>query len=303
MLRIHSADTHGWSTMQRTRDTQKLSNIINKHIEHMPGIVPLTHSAKSLQIVCADAIFNVHILKNGAQRSDEHCLAEQCEYVCWRVGAVAVWRRKSINADSFESCTYYEERISEQQDANVTARLARLCSTAGMHKVAKGKQHARICREKNCVGRVVMTSFVITVVHEATHVVFVSDRSIARHSERNAFSVPRAVNICYTGTVHGQIEQSAISSEMNQAKKKGPCGSEIHIDTSMGVMQIFGNNGGSRKITCKAFLSVTEADFIVDRVCDMVRFFLSLATTQLPALYEFPLLVPANASLPVHQKI
>jgi hypothetical protein len=52
-------------------------------------------------------------------------------------------------------------------------------------------------------------------------------------------------------TVNGKIQQTAISAEMNQAKKKGPCGSEIHIDTSMGVMQIFGNNSGQRKITCK----------------------------------------------------
>jgi len=237
----------------------------------MPGIVPLTHSTKSLQIVCADAIFNVHILKTGAQRSDEHCLLEQHEYTCWRVGGVSMWQRKSNNAESFASCTYYEEHASDHQDDNVTTRLARLSSSAGMRRVSKRKQHARICREENCVGRVVMTTFVITLVQAATHVVFVSDRSIARHSERNAFSVPRAVNICYTGTVNGQIEQSAVRSEMNQAKKKGPCGSEIHIDTSMGVMQIFGNNGGSRKITCKAFLNITEADFIVDRVCDMVQ--------------------------------
>jgi len=115
-----------------------------------------------------------------------------------------------------------------------------------------------------------MTNFVITVMANITHATFSSDRSVARYTEKNAFSIPRAVNICYTGTVNGHIDPTAISAEMNQAKKKGPCGSEIHIDTSMGVMQIFGNNSGSRKITCKAFLKIGEADFIVDRVCAMV---------------------------------
>ena len=270
MLRIHSADTHGWSTMQRTRNTQELGNMINQHIELMPGIVALTHSARSLQIVSAGAILNMHILKTGAQRSDEHCVLEQCEYTCWCVGTVVVWQRKSNNAENFASCTYYEEHTSGHHDDNVTTRLARVSSDAGMRRIAKSKRHASICRQENCVGRVLMNTFVITLVQSATHVVFISDRSIARHSERNAFSAPRAVNICYTGTVDGQIEQSAISAEMTQAKKNGPCGSEIHIDTSMGVMQIFGNNSGSRKITCKAFLNITEADFIVDRVCGMV---------------------------------
>jgi hypothetical protein len=139
-----------------------------------------------------------------------------------------------------------------------------------MRRINKKKKHARICCEKNCTTRIVVTNFVVNVVANATHATFISDRTITRYTEKNAFSMPRAVNICYTGTVNGKIQQTAISAEMNQAKKKGPCGSEIHIDTSMGVMQIFGNNSGQRKITCKAFLNIGEADFIVDRVCAMV---------------------------------
>jgi hypothetical protein len=158
---------------------------------------------------------------------------------------------------------------------SVACMLAACSSTPEMSRHKRTKRQKIECREKSCVGRVKVTTFVVFVLHSTTRVFFVSDRISTRNVERNDFSAPKAVNICYTGTVSGTIQPSAISAQMHQAKKRGPCGSEIHVDTSMGVMQIFGNNGGCRKITCKAFLNIVEANYIVRRVCGMVWYLVS----------------------------
>jgi len=278
MLRIHSEHTLGWTTLQRGRNSQQLNDVINKQIERIPSWVALTQQGKSLQIVTASEIFNIHIMKNGLHRDDEHCVIEQHEYTYWQLGKTGICQKKSRNPDSYGSTSYYAQQHCWFQNQDVVLRLAEPSDTSQICRIKREKKHAKVCRDENCIGRIMMTNFMVTVVQCATHAAFVSDRAVTRYTEKNVFSIPRAVNICYTGTVNGQIEPTAISSVMNQAKKKGPCGSEIHIDTSMGVMQIFGNNSGSRKITCKAFLNITEADFIVDRVCAMVIFKIYLLT-------------------------
>ena len=275
MLRIHNAEMCGWTTMQRTQSTRKMNDMINNHIDRIPAELHLTHEAKSLQIACPGEIFNVHFLKECTHRSEEQCHVEQFEYTCWDVAGVLVWEKQSRNADSFDSCSYHEQSRPDGDNgatgSDYVSRILHGPVTTQKCQTEKRIDHDLVCSNNNCVGRVMVTNFVVSVMAQTTKLFFVIDRAMARNSERNVFSMPRPVNICYTGTVNGHIEQTAICSEMNQGKKRGPCGSEIHIDTSMGVMQIFGNNGGSRKITCKAFLNVGDANYIVDRVCAMVR--------------------------------
>jgi len=276
MLRIHSDVNRGWTTLQRSKNSQRLSDMINKHIEIIPASVYLSHQSKSLCVVTSAEIVNIHILKQGLHRDDEHCEVEQYEYTCWRTDKVCIWGKKCKNPESYGCTSYFEEQCDQLPVGDGGSRLVQISGTPRMRRISKKKKHAKVCCEQNCTSRIVVTNFVVTVVANATRATFTSDRTVTRYTEKSAFSTPRAVNICYTGTVNGKIEQTAISAEMNQAKKKGPCGSEIHIDTSMGVMQIFGNNGGSRKITCKAFLNIGEADFIVDRVCAMVSSLLGI---------------------------
>jgi len=108
--------------------------------------------------------------------------------------------------------------------------------------------------------------------------------------------IPKPVNICYTGRLKGEIKKEMIERiiEKRLIKRRGPCGSErdnvvywktngkinndlqcgseIHIDTSMGVVQIFGIHSNYRRITCKAFISKKQADRVVQYLCQMVIF-------------------------------
>ena len=282
MMRLH-AETQGWTTMQRTQNTRKLTDMINENIDKMPREVCLLNEGRSVKVVSEGEILNIHIMKTCARRGEEHCLVEESEWTCWELENSLLWQQKFKNAESFNVCSYYEQQqatrgVSNEDDADdnkgkswVASMLEMSYGTREMCRVKRTKKQKTSCCEDNCVGRVKVTSFVMEVLQRTSSVYFVSDRSVARNAERNNFSTPKAVNICYTGTVSGTIDASSISSEMCQANKRGPCGSEIHVDTSMGVMQIFGNNGGSRKITCKAFLNISDANFIVRRVCRMVH--------------------------------
>ena len=284
MLRLH-AELPGWTTMQRTPSTRKLTEMINANIDDLPREVLLLNEGKSLQVVSEGNILNIHILKTCTKRNEEHCVLEESEWTCWERAFEVLWEQKFTNPESFNERTYYRQRYVEGAQVGkidddvqkvgvdrvrAAGMLAECSSTPEMSRHKRTKRQKIACREENCVGRVKVTTFMVFVLESTTRVFFVSDRIAARNGERNNFSVPKAVNICYTGTVTGTIHPTAISAEMRQAKKRGPCGSEIHVDTSMGVMQIFGNNGGSRKITCKAFLNIVEANYIVRRVCGMV---------------------------------
>ena len=287
MLRLH-AELPGWTTLQRTPNTRKLMEMINKNIDHMPREMHLVDDGKSLQVISDGNILNLHIRKTCSQRSEEHCTLEESEWTCWMQGTNVLWEQRCADADSFNARTYYRQMYADDKplspsnddavnvgddQVRVASMLAASTCTPEMSRQRRTKRQKTACREENCIGRVKVTTFVLEVLQSTTKVFFVSDRIVARNVERNNFSLPKAVNICYTGTVAGTIQPTAISTEMRQANKRGPCGSEIHIDTSMGVMQIFGNNGGSRKITCKAFLNIAEANYIVRRVCRMVWFF------------------------------
>ena len=273
MLRMHGA-MQGWTTMRRTDNTRKMSEMINEKIDLIPSELYMPDEGKSLQLVCKGEITNIHFLKTCTHRSEEHCAMEEYQWTCWTEGGQRLWRKTSLNAETFQLCSYYQENTDRQgnESADLATTLALENGIARMRRIPKrSNAHKKICRDNSlCTGRVYVRSFMIFVVDTTTRVYFLSDRIVTRNTERNKFLMPKAVNICYTGTVNGKIQASAVRLEMSQASKRGPCGSEIHIDTSMGVMQIFGNNNGSRKITCKAFLSVDDANFIVRRVCTMV---------------------------------
>ena len=275
---MHGA-MQGWTTMQRTENTRKMTEMINEHISKVPSEMTMPENTKSLQMVSEGAILNLHFLKNCSHRTEEYCAVEESKWTCWHQDGLLVWQQRSMNAENYSACTYYEQSHSPVFDKNDQATLAVLlaaCShgcTSHLRRLCKRtKKQRRMCRNDQLLhGSVTVTSFMLDVLESTTRVHFVSDRTVSKNTERTVYSTPKAVNICYTGTVNGTIEVAAIRTEMSQASKRGPCGSEIHIDTSMGVMQIFGNNSGSRKITCKAFLNVGDANFIVSRVCAMVR--------------------------------
>ena len=272
---MHGA-TQGWTTMQRTESTRKMTEMVNENINKVPCEIALSDSARSLQVVLEGAILNIHFLKDCTCRTQEYCALQESKWSCWHKPGLTVWQQKSMVAENYNECTYYEQRHTEPSDKHDAKALSTMlaacyCTPHLQRLCTRNKQHKRICRdESKLLGSVTVTSFVVGVVESTTKVYFVSDRTVSKNTERTFFSAPKAVNICYTGTVSGTIQASAIRTEMQQAAKRGPCGSEIHIDTSMGVMQIFGNNGGSRKITCKAFLNMSDAQFIVGRVCAMV---------------------------------
>jgi len=293
MLRMHNQHMPGWTAMQQTQNTQKLNEMINNHIELIPHEVRVPAEGRSLRIVCPMEVYNVHVLKQCTERSQEECNVEHAEYKCWEVDDFLVWKKISKNTESMGSCTFYKQDTCAPGVRSRVSLASDLVGACAKQKMGRVNEYSSACGDKNYVGSVSVTTFILRVMESTALLRFASDRSMAKNKERNQFSVPKAVNICYTGTVGGNIAAEVIRCATKQNKKRGPCGSEMHIDTSMGVLQIYGNHSGSRKITCKAFLKIQEAEFIVDRVCMMVR-----AAAPLPSMHAHPLALPSMRAAP-----
>ena len=280
MLRMHNLHMPGWTAMQQTQNTQKMNEMINDHIELIPQEVRVPAEGRSLRIVCPMEVFNVHVLKQCTKRSQEECNVEHAKYKCWEVDDFLVWKKISKNTESMGSCTFYKQDTRAPGVLSSASLASDLVGPGIKQKMGRVNKYSSACGDQNYVGSVSVTTFILRVMESTALIQFESDRSMAKNKERNQFSVPKAVNICYTGTVGGNIAAEIIRCATKQNKKRGPCGSEIHIDTSMGVLQIYGNNSGCHKITCKAFLKIEEAEYIVDRVCMMVRAAAPLPTVQ-----------------------
>ena len=273
MLRLHSSDMLGWSTMKRTAGTKLLHEVISENFEAFPVDFSLFEHGWSLRINLKAGVVFLHVLRACETRFDEDCRTQEVEYRCWFLAekSLLVWQKSCAAGDEIAAIDYFTQTyhgtrpfVASDMPSNIAQDGARLENMHGRNP------HSASCVDTNFVGSVQVTSFVVHVAHNTERVCFVFENTIKNKKANSDFVYPKPVNICYTGSVHGNIRSENISAEMLQANHNGPCGSEIHVNTSMGVMQIFGQNGGSRKITCKAFVNIKEANFIVQRVCNMV---------------------------------
>jgi len=160
-------------------------------------------------------------------------------------------------------------QTKSDSDAVAKVSLSSLWKRGPLVRLYDVNAYGCLQRDVNHVRSMRRTSIVIHICTNTVALKFVADSKDDRAHERTA---PRAVNICYTGCLKGIITDDALEKVIcnKVVNRRGPCGSEIHIDTTMGVVQIFGNKNSFRQITCKAFVSKKEADGVIQYLCDMV---------------------------------
>jgi len=274
MLRLQSSDMLGWSTMKRTAGTKILNEMISENFEAFPKDFSLFEHGRSLRINVKGGVVFLHVIRACETRLDEDCQTQEVDYRCWYLAEkrLIVWQKSCVAQDEMAAIDYFTQTYHGTRPFVASDLPSNIANEGALLENMHGRNlHRDSCVDTNFVGSVCATSFVVHVAHTTERVCFVFENTIKNKKANSDFAYPKPVNICYTGSVHGNICSENISAEMHQAKHNGPCGSEIHVDTSMGVMQIFGKNGGSRKITCKAFVNIKEANFIVQRVCNMVN--------------------------------
>lgn len=266
-------DTHGgngWTTFQRCNNSNKLKKIINGNIGRIPKKVNLLHEHIHVKVEKEDTIIRFHFLKICDKKQEEHFEIEEYKYSVWKFKRHTIWKRESSQSEDFENEIFMKQDIKFYKKAE---SIQTLFDKGNFCNIGNENSYGAYMRESNYLGFLKTLLVLIKVRKRATCVEFLAEKK-QYHVLPNR--IPRAVNICYTGTIFGTIclhDQKSIIYELGM-QKKGPCGSEFHIDTSMGVVQIFGNNSGHRRITCKAFVGIQQADFVINYICRMVIFLL-----------------------------
>jgi len=261
-----TSDSRGWSALRHDEHTKKMGQIINDNIDHLPAAVSVQADEGSVvQMRTSDTIVRFKFHAVFASRYEEKCRVTDYSYVCWRCRRrLLLWECKEAGKS-----LYYTQKVSKRrfkaESLYALFEMSRLQPCA-VHTATEMLLQGKKLRDVVLVREVVVLLYANTV-----RVEFKYKKNTEGKKKQSEFSLPKAVNICYTGCIHGNINQSSLVSVSGNKNAKGPCGSEMHIDTSMGVMQIFSNKSGYRKITCKAFQNKKEAEFVVDYVCNAVH--------------------------------
>ena len=109
MLRMHGS-MQEWTTMQRTEITRKMTKLINENIDKVPSEMSMPDESRSLQMVSEGAILNIRILKHCLHRTAEYCAVEESQWTCWQKCGLLVLQQRSLNAENYSACTYYEKK-------------------------------------------------------------------------------------------------------------------------------------------------------------------------------------------------
>jgi len=265
MLRTYSSETKGWSALRYDENTKKMSSLISANIDKLPAEVYVQSGACSVvQVRTADAMVVFTFHAKYANRFQEHCSVKELEYKCWRCRRrIVIWECKEAGHRA-----YYVQRVSNRRFKHES--LLEIFEISTLQRCEKNVARAMLLTGKKMPGLVAVSEVVVVLHQDSIRVEFKHKKQVPVKTRHSGFTLPRAVNICYTGCIHGDMRRLGHTNIPTKKGSKGPCGSEMHIDTSMGVLQIFSNNNGYRKITCKAFQNKKEAEFVVDYVCNAV---------------------------------
>jgi len=243
-----------------------MSQLINDNIDFMPSEMSVQAGACSVLQVHRDGtivIVKVHAIHDN--RFDEACSVRELTYSCWRCRErMVLWERRDSGM-----VTYYTQKVSKRRFKSLS--LSEIFEMAMMHKTSPSVAREMQLLARKCSESVRVQEAQVLLHRHTVRVQFSYKKCTMGKKKLPEFKLPKAVNICYTGCIQGNMRRSPVDDGAARKNTKGPCGSEMHIDTSMGVLQIFSNNGGYRKITCKAFEKKREVEFVVEYVCNTVR--------------------------------
>jgi len=271
MIRQYHTGVNGWTSLKNNIHNVRIKEIVNKYFDEFPKKFDPSVSVQSFHVGSEsnESIF-FHIIGNVDSRQNENCNRSEQLFKVWNFKKFWIWQVTCEFGESYGEETYYKQQ-KEVNEVVSKIDIKELWDKGNLIKMYDEDAYGVLRREVNFVGSTKKTSIVINVSQDTRLIEFVKD---SKNENVHENTRPRPVNICYTGRLMGKISQELIDKIVRKrlVKRKGPCGSEMHIDTYMGVVQIFGNNSNFRRITCKAFVSKKQADCVIEYLCRMVSF-------------------------------
>jgi hypothetical protein len=269
MIRQYHTGVNGWTSLKNNIHNIRIKDVVNKYFDELPARFDPSVAMQSFHVGSEpDETIYFHIMNNVCFRKDENCSRSEQQFKLWNFKKFWIWQVTCEYGENYGEETYFKQP-KEEDEVVSKINIKELWNKGNQIKMYDEDAYGILRREVNYVGTTQRTSIVINMCQDTRLVEFVKDSKSDNVQENTS---PKPVNICYTGRLKGKIEQRVIDKIVRKrlVKRRGPCGSEIHIDTYMGVVQIFGNNCNYRRITCKAFVSKRQADNVIEYLCRMV---------------------------------
>jgi len=269
MIRQYHTDVHGWTSIKNNKDHVTLRNIINQYSEELPSKFDASGDAVSFHVGSGSGeIIYFNVINDIVDKEDESCMRSEYLFRVWNFKKNWIWKVVCEYGESYGEEVYYKQ-MKHECDVVAKINIEELWKNGNLTKIYDEDCYEFMLRDINYVGHMKKISFLIHVSKNTSMIEFVKDSKNDNVQEKVN---PKPVNICYTGRLKGEIKKEITDKIMKKkiAKRRGPCGSEIHIDTCMGVVQIFGNHSNYRRITCKAFVSKKQAESVIEYLCFMV---------------------------------
>lgn len=263
-------DTLGWTTYKKSKDTDILNNKIKENIDILQAMGCLQPSTYTIQNEHLNELITFHIIDNCAHNENMTVVHNSSS---WDVGHTCVntiW--KCVCLDEDECCSNDFSRTTtyfshNRVECNTSTTKFFLDSRDKMQCVSLENRY--MLREaRQHIGRMKVHTFKIFTNRETTHVYFHPGVDVDNIHEKADIS---CVNACYTGSVSGNMKMLDSNSGervnyFHVAEPNGPCGGLVIKCISLGIVQIFNDQNGIRKVTCKAFCSRTDADMMLDMI-------------------------------------
>jgi len=269
MIRQYHTGVNGWTSLKNSIHNVRIKDIVNKYFEELPKKFDPSVAVQSFNVGSeSDETISFHILVNVDSRQEENCHRSEELLKVWNFKGFWIWQVTCEFGECYGEESYYKQK-KEVNEVVSNIDIKKLWDKGNLIKMHDEDAYGVLRRDVNFVGSTKKTSIVINVSQDIRFIEFVKD---SKNDNVQENTIPRPVNICYTGRLKGKIKQEVIDKIVRKRllKRKGPCGSEMHIDTYMGVVQIFGNNCNFRRITCKAFVSKKQADCVIEYLCRTV---------------------------------
>jgi len=269
MIRQYHSGVNGWTSIKNNKNHIKLRNIINQYADELPSRFDASVDSVSFNVGSGSGeIIFFNVINDVKEKEDECCTRSEYLFRVWNFKTNWIWKVVCEYGESYGEEVYYKQS-KNPDDVVSKVNVEELWDNGNLTKLYDEDCYEFMLREVNYIGHMKRISISIHVSKNTSMIEFVKD---SRNDNVQEKINPKPVNICYTGRLKGQIKQEIKDKIMKKktTKRRGPCGSDIHIDTCMGVVQIFGNNSNYRRITCKAFVSKKQAESVIDYLCFMV---------------------------------
>lgn len=265
-MRFEFGDEPGWKTLRKCAHAGQLHALLEAN---MAALAPLDMAACAVHSACfedACARQTLHIIKCphalAGGSVEIHQIVWECLPATCNDAEECVWRHVRAPGDDL----WYRQgapmpMCATGRGAGLSALLAR-APLDPMPVVAAGGVGAHTKGVGAHMWRGV--EIIVRLSVRVCRVVFSSDSSV---KALHLYTPARCVNACYTTCIRGLVDLEHQLKTINARGKRGPCGSELYISSVFGVFQIFPSTNGARRVTCKAFTDIAQAEFALLLAC------------------------------------